>query len=601
AAYDWPREPAASLTSALPDQPEGDLERRHRRCRPAARASRSRAHSVDHRVRRERDRRGTGHGRNDVHPVPRRAAEPRRFRFAHRRTLVRVVRLRVLHRRPRGRVLVRHPGAHDQVDADEPARAFFLPRRRAARFRQRLRARSDPRPFAPAGIHARRVRGGRQDPRNASAPRDRDRSGADPLRRRQPTPPTCSQRDGALRPAHRGCADDVLHPVADHLDHGGRSGVRCDADSQRRLRLLGSSHMENSLLPRWKAFLAATLAMIVLVGCGARIDTVLTVEKDESGTREMHLTLSESDFEEYVEGSVDDLEAVIKENLPEQLEVSDITTDDGDLKATFTLEFDSPEDYLEKVSALVDDTELQADISVPDTLFVQGVVVEESFTSDELLEWLVIALEDEGLVDSDAASDALDNSGDKELKFGDETEAAHEPFQVSNVQDRGLALVEMETSLLEPGSCSRISRYSMSSEVYEEDPEEVDAFFEAIVPVGGDLEQSSGDPITWTVEFAADDADGLAAKTAPALDSDAVEFSVEQDSSGAQVHTTIVNMADCVNMCSEDAPTITDTLRVPAHWEFDGYAEPDQDHQVVMEEVSATPLEFSAKFGRASW
>src|SRR5690625_7766025 len=89
--------------------------------------------------------------------------------------------------------------------------------------------------------------------------------------------------------------------------------------------------MENSLLRRWKAFLAATLAMIVLVGCGARIDTVLTVEKDESGTREMHLTLSESDFEEYVEGSVDDLEAVIKENLPEQLEVSDITTDDGDL------------------------------------------------------------------------------------------------------------------------------------------------------------------------------------------------------------------------------------------------------------------------------
>ncbi|HLR57684.1 MAG TPA: hypothetical protein VK098_05825 [Beutenbergiaceae bacterium] len=352
--------------------------------------------------------------------------------------------------------------------------------------------------------------------------------------------------------------------------------------------------MENSLLPRWKAFLAATLAMIVLVGCGARIDTVLTVEKDESGTREMHLTLSESDFEEYVEGSVDDLEAVIKENLPEQLEVSDITTDDGDLKATFTLEFDSPEDYLEKVSALVDDTELQADISVPDTLFVQGVVVEESFTSDELLEWLVIALEDEGLVDSDAASDALDNSGDKELKFGDETEAAHEPFQVSNVQDRGLALVEMETSLLEPGSFSRIIRYSMSSEVYEEDPEEFDAFFESIVPEGGDLEQSSGDPITWTVEFAADDADGLAAKTATALDSDAVEFSVEQDSSGAQVHTTIVNMADCVNMCSEDAPTMTDTLRVPAHWEFDGYAEPDQDHQVVMEEVSATPLEFSA-------
>src|SRR5699024_8826929 len=101
-------------------------------------------------------------------------------------------------------------------------------------------------------------------------------------------------------------------------------------------------------------------------------------------------------------------------------------------------------------------------------------------------------------------------------------------------------------------------------------------------------------PSTWTVGAATDDADGLAAETATALDSDAVEFSVEQDSSGAQVHTTIVNMADCVNMCSEDAPTITDTLRVPVHWEFDGYAEPDQDHQVVMEEVSATPLEFSA-------
>jgi len=352
--------------------------------------------------------------------------------------------------------------------------------------------------------------------------------------------------------------------------------------------------MENSLLRRWKAFLAATLAMIVLVGCGARIDTVLTVEKDESGTREMHLTLSESDFEDYVDGSVKDLEAVIKENLPEELEVSDIKTDDGDLKATFTLKFDSPEDYLEKVSALVEDPDLQADISVPDTLFVQGVVVEESFTSDELLEWLVTALEEEGLIDSDAASDALDNSGEKKLKFDDETEETYEPFQVSSVQDRGLDSVEMETSLLEPGSFSRIIRYSMSSEVYEEEPEEFDNFFNSIVPEGGTLEQSSGDPVTWTVEFAADDADGLAARTATALDSDAVEFSFEQDSSGAQVHTTIVNMADCVNMCSETAPTITDTLRVPAHWEFEGYAEPDQDHQVVMEEVSTTPLEFWA-------
>src|SRR5699024_11699660 len=31
AACDWPREPAASLTSALPDQPEGDLERSEER------------------------------------------------------------------------------------------------------------------------------------------------------------------------------------------------------------------------------------------------------------------------------------------------------------------------------------------------------------------------------------------------------------------------------------------------------------------------------------------------------------------------------------------------------------------------------------------
>src|SRR5699024_11437925 len=30
------------------------------------------------------------------------------------------------------------------------------------------------------------------------------------------------------------------------------------------------------------------------------------------------------------------------------------------------------------------------------------------------------------------------------------------------------------------------------------------------------------------------------------------------------------------------------------HWEFEGYAEPEQDHQVGMGEVSTTPLEFSA-------
>jgi hypothetical protein len=121
-------------------------------------------------------------------------------------------------------------------------------------------------------------------------------------------------------------------------------------------------------------------ALLFFAGCGARgvpVDTTLTIDRAFSGTRVMEFTPGASDAEAQA------LESAIAEKCPDGLLFE--KTEAGAYR--FTLQFDSLEDYCEKLRVLLGREPQVAYVS-PDTVFARGTFLEEDFTAADLFAWL---------------------------------------------------------------------------------------------------------------------------------------------------------------------------------------------------------------------
>ena len=99
-----------------------------------------------------------------------------------------------------------------------------------------------------------------------------------------------------------------------------------------------------------KAFLKAA-AVCMLAGCGAVINTELTVDKNFAGQRTITLEISNSDVNQYVTGGLAALKSVADSKIPAGLTCA--TSASGDKSyITFVLAFSNLNGYRSKVQAL---------------------------------------------------------------------------------------------------------------------------------------------------------------------------------------------------------------------------------------------------------
>ncbi len=352
-------------------------------------------------------------------------------------------------------------------------------------------------------------------------------------------------------------------------------------------------------LRRRATILFVALCAAVLAACGAKIDTVFTLEEDESGSREMTLSLSQDDFAELTEGDARALERSIADHVPDELGFDGLDEDDGGLTTTFTLGFDSEQDYLEKVRAVLEAggvaTTPRITLTAQDTAFIDGGIVTENFTSYELLTWLPDGLVADGLIDEQQRSVVLDSAGETVVRYDGKERESYQPIRFESVRDHGLRGVDMRTVLLEDGGFEREITYEADAEIYESREAEYDAFFDGLALDEGDLTQQRylGDAISWHLRFTAADEAELAAATAAALGGGQATLSVTEEPSGDQpttVTTTVIDDADCSALCSPHGAGLSDTLVVPETWglEDDTYWRSERD-EPGMRAVEVTP------------
>lgn len=314
---------------------------------------------------------------------------------------------------------------------------------------------------------------------------------------------------------------------------------------------------------------AIAALVLLLTACGVRIDTQLAVDASGAGARVMTLTLS--DNEDALIGGVEAVDASIRRHLPEGVEYSGIARDTDDaLVLTLSVPFSSADDYQQTMASLL----TAGDLAWPegDTFtavqsdFIQGVHLEESFSSGDLLAWMFAGLVADGVVAEENEGDMWE-LGETTVDFNGVSHESSNPISFSQVADKGFSGVDMTTSFGPEGLTRDIAFTLAQKAQYNSDPALYDGYFAALTEAGLAVEvDASSTGMAWTVGLSADDAEGLAALTNQALSSEETAFTVTPGADGGTpmtLLTEITDFAECSAICSPEAPPVTDTIALP--------------------------------------
>lgn len=335
------------------------------------------------------------------------------------------------------------------------------------------------------------------------------------------------------------------------------------------------------------AVVGLALVAVVLSACGARIDTQLSVDSAGAGTRVMTLTLEGN--QDDLRGGVAAVDASILRHKPAELDYSGLTTGpDGELVATFTVSFADPEEYTQKMVALLAASDQQwaqeNSFVVEQSRFLQGATIGEQFDSQDLLQWMFAGLLVDGVVDQGNSGDMYE-LGSTTVTFDGVAYEANNQISFSKLVDNGFDSVEMSTTFDGEGFAREITYWIDDKAVYNSATDAFDGFFAEVEASGASVEKSAEEiGVTWVASLSAASAPQLVELTNAALLSEETAFTVttgtvEKDPATATI--SIVDYADCSAICSPDAAPITEALSVPAAYQLVSGGEQNEEGQVV--------------------
>lgn len=240
--------------------------------------------------------------------------------------------------------------------------------------------------------------------------------------------------------------------------------------------------MKRTMISKIKAFILLCVLVVVFVGCdsGSSVKTTLEVNSDYSGIRTMKVAINEEVFGEYFTGTTDDLISLVETNCPSTL------TWKYKKKAktfVFTLEFSSLEDYCLKAQSLTGEVETVS-INAPDSVWVNGFFAEESFCSEDLLNWLKDAVVASGMVDSSNSDKILEEVGTKVTFNGQEYEASTGNLYVDEVTYLDINYIDVYTTVIDSKTFSREIVLEIPTETMNTNGEEIKAYLAANLPEG---------------------------------------------------------------------------------------------------------------------
>lgn len=231
-------------------------------------------------------------------------------------------------------------------------------------------------------------------------------------------------------------------------------------------------------------------------GVGSTIETKLNINDDLSGNRVMELVIDQSVFNEYFAGTKEDLGKIIAENCPSELVWEcDETTDN--MIYNFTLDFSTPEEYQKKVLSILGvDAEKTVTLYKGDSVWANGVYVEENFRSTDLLEWLKKAIVNASFVSASNSSNIFQDGNNIVIFAGEEYNSPANIF-IDKIEYLDITSIDIFTDVSQYDAYTKTIELSIPEGTMMKKGEEVKKWLKNMLPVGaqGTWEQKGSDSV----------------------------------------------------------------------------------------------------------
>lgn len=230
------------------------------------------------------------------------------------------------------------------------------------------------------------------------------------------------------------------------------------------------------------------LFALCMSGCGQKqvdMQTVLTLDENQSGSRQIRLSMNKKEFEKVFEGTVLQLNEQLDEVCPSELEWN-YADEENQHSYTFTLHFSSLEDYEKKVEKITG-KEISITMEQPESVFASGLLYQEDFDSSELIGWLRDFLEKEGYVEKGTGESLFSESSVKLVFAEQEYEVETGKIDLDTLVRTPVERIDILTHYRQNKHCDRQVVFTFSGDSMNKNGTAIRKYLEKNKPDQSDL------------------------------------------------------------------------------------------------------------------
>ncbi|WP_058486284.1 hypothetical protein [Defluviitalea phaphyphila] len=143
--------------------------------------------------------------------------------------------------------------------------------------------------------------------------------------------------------------------------------------------------------------------IFIISGCGAEIDSTITIDENGKGTRVITAFIDEMYFE-YIEGGIEALDEVLNSAKPDVLEMKKNVLEYGGVEYVFSYSFDNIDEYNEKTEQITGKPHDAVYIN-EDSVFGKVCSFTETNPSYDMVKWATDAIDSAGIVEEGSGTD----------------------------------------------------------------------------------------------------------------------------------------------------------------------------------------------------
>lgn len=206
------------------------------------------------------------------------------------------------------------------------------------------------------------------------------------------------------------------------------------------------------------------------------VDTELSIAEDMTGVRRITVKIPQRTFDKYISATWTEATTVIMNNCPRSLAC---TTEESNAEYTlnFELAFDSIDDYKTKVQDILG-KQVNITVDTPVNVFSNGIVIQENFSSVELLGWVAEKLNEAGYISADNADKLMVSASNSAEYDGTVYEALEEYISVSSLRELAINHITINTYVTVNRTFDREIIIELPEESMDENGEAIKAYLE---------------------------------------------------------------------------------------------------------------------------